>query len=473
VSDGSREIPSGRIRRTIPLASLTARALGASVVAAARERAGDDGARARFHARTAEHYVDLLGHSRGLVMKAGQFLSMLDAHAIGTGQFAPYQAALRRLQTQATPMTTVAVIDTVQYEFGSAVEDLFQDFNYTPCAAASIGQVHRAKLHDGRAVAVKIQYPGVAQAVLDDLANVELLTAFFRFAFSAAGGFLAPDFAAAAGEVGARLAEELDYLQEARNIAAFAELYRDHPFIRVPDVVPEASSSRVLTMTFLDGVGWAEAQEAPKDLKDRWGETIQRFVLGSFKHSNLFHADPHPSNYRFRPDGSVGFVDFGCIKVLPEAQRHGFVAMVRAAIEYRKEDMRERMIEIGFLPRDSGLSADAAHKLMEDLVHECVVDQPVTYESATTTRAIRSMLDIRAGDHPVRQMKLPDDFVFLTRINLSMNAICARLNATIHARAVTDDLDGVSAPTTALGREHHAWRCQRGLPLGLDRRGDL
>src|SRR4029079_14606834 len=139
-----------------------------------------------------------------------------------------------------------------------------------------------------------------------------------------------PDLRPAAREIAARIGEEIDYRHEAANLAAFSELYRGHPFIRVPDVVGEASGDRVLTMTYLDGMNWAAAQEADQDLKNTWAEVITRFSQANFRHANLVHADPHPGNYRFNSDGTVGFVDFGCVKVVPESKRLLWVGMFRA-----------------------------------------------------------------------------------------------------------------------------------------------
>lgn len=179
-------VPRGRVRRTMPLAGFTARAAGGRLVAGLRERAGDSGAVERFHERTAERYTELLGHSKGALMKAGQILSMVDAEAIGNTGFAPYQKALARLQTAAPPMPADLVRAVLRDELGSGIE-CFAEFEDAPIAAASVGQVHRAVLCDGRVVAVKIQYPGVAQAIRDDLANTELLITFMRLGAAATG----------------------------------------------------------------------------------------------------------------------------------------------------------------------------------------------------------------------------------------------------------------------------------------------
>jgi predicted unusual protein kinase regulating ubiquinone biosynthesis (AarF/ABC1/UbiB family) len=462
-------VPRGRIQRTMPLAGFTARAAGGRMVAALREKTGDAGAVERFHERTAERYSELLGHSKGVLMKAGQIFSMVDTSFIGNGELSPYQMALTRLQTDAPPMAAALAKEVLQADLGRPVGEVFAEFTDEPMAAASIGQVHRAVLHDGRQVAVKIQYPGAAEAIRDDLANTELLATFFRFASSAAGTAMQPDLRQATREIAARIAEEIDYRHEAINITAFSELYRGHPFIQVPEVIDGASGDRVLTMTYLDGMDWAAAQQADQDLKNTWAEVIWRFAAGSYRHANLFHADPHPGNYCFGADGTVGFVDFGCVKVLPERQRRPFVGMLRAAIDGRKHDLRGLMVQTGFLTSDSTLTVDEAYQWVAELLYELLVPQPVTYTQDASERAIRGLIDVRSPEHPVRRMSIPDDFVFLSRLNLSMNAISATLGATFHARSMVDDLDGVAEPITPLGKQHDAWVRQRGLPYGLER----
>lgn len=464
-----RPVPRGRVRRTMPLAGFTARAAGGRVVAALRKQAGDADAVDRFHERTAERYAELLGHSKGVLMKAGQMVSMVDATAVGFGELSPYQRALTRLQGDAPPMDARLAREVVEAELGCTIGEVFTGFSDEPMAAASIGQVHRATLADGRDVVVKVQYPGVAEAIRDDLANTELLTTFVRFMNSTVPGSM-PDLRRASQELTERISEELDYRHEAANITAFAELYRDHPFIRIPDVVPEASADRVLTMTYLDGLDWADALAADQDLKNCWAEVISRMLTGSYRHANLFHADPHPGNYRFGPDGTVGFVDFGCVKVFSELRRWQVVRTARAVVEGRKDDLFDVMAESGFFPDGSTLSPDDVHEWYSTLMYELLRPQPVTYSQEAAERTVRSMIDVRATDHPVRRMSVPPDFVFLSRLNLSMNAIFTALGATFHARASLDDMDGVIEPVSDLGKQHVAWVRRRGLPFGMDRR---
>jgi predicted unusual protein kinase regulating ubiquinone biosynthesis (AarF/ABC1/UbiB family) len=459
-------VPQGRVRRVAPLAGLTARAAGGRLIAGLRERAGADGAVERFHEDTAERYTELLGHSKGVLMKVGQILSMADTRALGTGGFWPYQEALARLHEDAPPMPPVLVHKLLKDELGAAVGN-FVELADEPIAAASVGQVHRAVLSDGRDVVVKIQYPGVAQAIRDDLANTELIATFMRFATAASG--IPVDLRTLAREAGARITEEVDYRHEAAMIAAFSNLYRGHPFIRIPQVMPEMSSDRVLTMTHLDGMDYTAAQQADQDLKNTWAEVITRFINGNLRHANLLHADPHPGNYRLNADGTVGFLDFGCVKVLPEKQRWLWVAAIRALIDGRIDDYRDLLIQQGAISSESPLGTAELQRWASDLIYEVTTSQPVTYTPETTARSIRGFFDIRDLQHPLAQMTAPPEFVFIPRMILAHNRVLAGLQATLPMRSIFDDLDGVGDAVTELGQLHHDWVRSRGLPCGIDR----
>lgn len=451
----------------MPLAGFTARAATARLIAGVREKSGDAGAVERFHDRTAEHYVDLLGHSKGALMKAGQFFSMVDVDALGNGGFARYQKVLSRLQSDAPPMYPSLVHAVLHTELGTPAEEMFAAFDDAPMAAASIGQVHRAVLHDGRDVVVKVQYPGVDKAIRDDLANAELLATFLRFLVAASG--MKTDVRAMAREVTARLTEELDYRHEADMITRFSELYRDHPFIHIPEVVPELSSDRVLTMTYLDGIDWPAAQLADQDLKNAWAEVIHRFSYANYRHSNLMHTDPHPGNYRFRADGTVGFVDFGCVRILPEHIRRGWIAMSRAAVDGRKNDLRAVMAELGFLDADPTLTADELYQWFSEMLYEVrAPEQPVTYNQATTDRALRNLFDTSNRTGVLARVSVPEELTMTSRVIFAVNAISGSLNATLYAREAANDIDSVAEPVTEFGKAHHAWVRARGLPTALD-----
>jgi predicted unusual protein kinase regulating ubiquinone biosynthesis (AarF/ABC1/UbiB family) len=449
----------------MPLAGFTARAAGGRLVAGLRERAGNDGAVDRFHERTAERYTELLGHSKGALMKIGQLLSMIDMQSLGTGGFAPYQKALMQLQAGAPPMAPDLVREIFDAELGSAVQQ-FAEFIDEPMAAASIGQVHRAALRDGRQVVVKIQYPGVAQAIRDDLANTELVATFARFATSASGIMFDPR--ALARELTVRISEEVDYRREAANITAFSELYRGHPFIRVPDVVPAASSDRVLTMTYMDGMDWAAAQQADQYLKNTWAEIITRFSNGNFRHANLLHADPHPGNYRFAPDGTVGFVDFGCVKILPEEKRRLWISVVRNVIEGRSDNLRHALVQAAFITADSPLTGEELQSFYSQVFYEVVVaTQPATYSPDSGARTARWLFGLDSSN-PLSRMNAPDDYVFASRVQQALSNVCGALHATLPARAIADDIDGIAEPITELGKLHHAWVRERRLPSALE-----
>jgi predicted unusual protein kinase regulating ubiquinone biosynthesis (AarF/ABC1/UbiB family) len=260
----------------------------------------------------------------------------------------------------------------------------------------------------------------------------------------------------------------VDYRHEAAMITAFSELYRGHPFIRIPDVISKASGDRVLTMTYLDGMDYTAARLADQDLKNTWAEVIARFINGNHRHGNLVHADPHPGNYRFNPDGSVGFLDFGCVQTFPEKQRRLWLVSLRAAMEGRKDDYRDLMIQLGFLPADSTLTADDLHRWGSDMAYEVNMPQPATYTPESTARNIRGMFDIRDSDHPLTQMTVPATYAFTSRIMVAFASIAAGLQATLPIRAIMDDLDGVAEPVTELGKLHHAWVRERGLPGAFD-----
>ncbi|WP_078315063.1 AarF/ABC1/UbiB kinase family protein [Mycobacterium sp. D16Q16] len=458
-------VPRGRVRRTMPLAGFTARAAGGRLVAGLREKAGDTGAVDRFHEKTAERYAELLGHSKGVLMKAGQIFSSIDMGGSGDSRISPYELALTRLQTQSPPMEPALARSVLETELGMPVSEAYATFTDEPISAASIGQVHRATLHDGRDVVVKIQYPGVAQAIQDDLANTELVTTFLRVTFALMDRRYAIDLSATARDISDQIREELDYNQEAANISAFHQLFRGHPFIRVPEAVPELSTGRAITMTYIDGIDWAQAQHADQELRNTWAEALWRFSLAPLQHASAFYTDLHPGNYRFGMDGSLGIVDFGSVKTLPEKNRLAWIRMVAASIEQRPTDLHATMKEAGFLSAKSTMTAEEALRWMNEINTDATLPQPVSYTPQLIDR------NLTALDSPLsRRISLPPDLIYLVRFPLGVRSAMSKLRATVSSRSAAADMIGIAEPETPLGVRHVAWVRERGLPFGLDPR---
>ncbi|NCY17838.1 MAG: hypothetical protein EBX39_13995, partial [Actinobacteria bacterium] len=256
----------------------------------------------------AEAIAERLGNMKGALMKLGQMASYVDEGLPG-----PLREALAQLQSNAPPMSAELAAGVIERELGAPPEQVFVEWDPVPLASASIGQVHRAVVLDPttgleRAVAVKVQYPGVGDSITADLSNADLLGAILKQGF----GGLNPDDMVA--EIKERITDELDYALEARNQAVFAEHYRDHPFIHIPEVLPTFCTSRVLTTELVNGHTWAEVLTWSQEQRDLVGETLFRFVFRSLYGMHLFNGDPHPGNYLFHGDGRVTFLDFGLVK---------------------------------------------------------------------------------------------------------------------------------------------------------------
>ncbi|HZT66591.1 MAG TPA: AarF/ABC1/UbiB kinase family protein [Acidimicrobiales bacterium] len=448
--------PTGRIRRTAPVARLAARTAAGKVVAAVRRRTGGD--MSEFHARSAERYAELLGQSKGALMKAGQMLSFVGA-AFPEEQRQVFQSALRGLQADAPPMAYPVAAAMFEAELGRRPEQVFAEFGEAPVAAASIGQVHEARLPDGRRVAVKIQYPGAADAIRADLDNLELLATVVGAARTLVPGLSRMDTRAVAEEIAGRIDEELDYRKEAENQGAFARAYRGHPFIHVPEVVPELSTDRVLTQQFVDGWRWSDALSADQALRDRWGEVIFRFAIGTLRRHGLFNADPHPGNYLFHPDGTVTFVDFGCVKRFARHQIELIQDIVRAAVKDDGDTLHAKFVEVGMLPATGGPSPDEVLAWYADGFEMFRGRQPYTLTPEAVAAFQTQEMDL-TGPHArvLRSLNPPPDFVFLARIDLGMLSVLAELRATGWWEAIRAELDDGADPVTELGRAEAVFR---------------
>jgi len=458
---GSDEIRTGRFARGVPLAGLTARTLAGRL--AGKVRKGDEARQLDRFTREAERYVAVLGNMKGVAMKIGQLVSFLDVGSIPEEYRAAYQQIVGALQADAPPMPFETVAAVVERELGRPVDEVFEWFGERPMAAASIGQVHAAHLHGGREVVVKVQYPGVADAIRSDLANTELIASFTRLGAKLSPIRVAADPSAVAEEITERITEELDYRIEAANQTEFADYYRDHPFIRVPEVVPELSTERVLVMDEHDGLRWTAALDEPQDLKDAWGEVINRFVYGSLYEFGAFNADPHPGNYLFHDDGGVSFLDFGCVKRF-SAHQIAVLHRMSTALFVGDGDvdaLYQCYVDLHLISVGSKLEKQRFFDWCAPIWDPVRAEQPFTFTPAFAAWVINHNFDPFGewGD-VVRRIgvsKESKDWTFLTRIQVGLYSVLGALRATADWRVIHDELMEGTAPQTELGRRHRAW----------------
>lgn len=452
-------IVTGRLRRAAPLAGMAARTAGESVIASLRRRpAGADD-----HARRAERYAEVMGRSKGALMKIGQIMSFVPfGSAVPPENRAVYQAAMSRLQADAPPMAPELAASVLESELGAPPGRLFEEFSDRPVAAASIGQVHTARLPGGRPVAVKVQYPGVAEAIRADLRNAELVAVLFQMLRSVVPGLTRADPRMVAAEVSERIGEELDYRIEAAHQGFFAAAYAGHPYIHVPSVIAGYSTERVLTQELAEGLRWPDATGQPQELRDRWAETIFRFALGSLRRLCAFNADPHPGNYVFRPDGSVSFLDFGCVKHFARDDVAHMQRIVRAVVAGDARALRASFVEAGLFDAIAGPPAEEILAWYQPGFELITAPQPYTITPEMVARVIENEFSPRGRyGRVVRALVLPRDYVFLSRIDLGLMSVLAELRATGYWRAIQAELDEGADPVTEMGRADAAFWAAR------------
>lgn len=443
-------ISTGRIRRAAPIAGLAARTAGESVVRALRRRPETP----EQALSSAERYVELLGRSKGALMKAGQILSFVPfGSSVPAENRAAFQAAMSRLQADAPPMAPELAASVVERDLGQPPDRIFSEFSPRPVAAASIGQVHAARLPDGRQVAVKVQYPGVAEAIHADLRNTELVAVLFQMLRSVIPGLTRIDLREVAIEVTERVTEELDYRKEAENQSVFAEAYRGHPFIRVPEIHPDYSGARVLTQDWAEGIGFHEATQAPQELRDRWSEAIFRFVFGSLRRLCVFNADPHPGNYLFAPDGTVSFLDFGCVKRFSRLQVTQMQNLIRAVVAGDADALWSGFVEVGLVDPHNGPTPREVLDWWAPGFDMLTGPQPYRITPEHVARVIEHEFSPTGqSGRLVRQMAAPRDWVFMSRIDMGLMSVLAELGATGDWGAMQQELDEGAPPESEMGR---------------------
>jgi predicted unusual protein kinase regulating ubiquinone biosynthesis (AarF/ABC1/UbiB family) len=445
-----------RLDRQVRVWRLTARRGLHYAQVRVRGRAASDEERARleqqFAIRSAEDVAKVLGGMKGAIMKAGQMLSF-----IADGLPPEAQAALATLQADVPPMAPSLAEGVIRSELGDEPTKLFLDWDPVSVAAASIGQVHRAVMPDGRIVAVKVQYPGVDKAIKSDLDNAELLYGLFaQFALKGL------DVHALVDELRARMADELDYRIEARCQTDFAERYAGHPFVRVPKVVPERSSQRVLTSEWVDGMRWAEfLDSASPEQKDRAAEVLMRFAQGSIHRHGVFNGDPHPGNYRFHDDGSVTFLDFGLVKRWSPGEFERLAPVLDAILDADAEQAVKAAVAAGFLAPDHGFDPAFVFEYIRGPYEPFETDS-FTYTRRWVAEALQTVIDLqgRYGDL-IKKLNVPTSYVILDRVVWGMSALLGRLRATNNWRGILAEYRTDAPPCTELGRLEAEWAATR------------
>jgi predicted unusual protein kinase regulating ubiquinone biosynthesis (AarF/ABC1/UbiB family) len=420
--DDSRQVPTGRLSRFAKLVGVGART-GASLLLS-RDGKG-----------AAEHAAEVLGSLRGLAAKVGQMASYVDGFVPDDHREA-YERAMGKLLS-ATPHSSAAAIRAlVESELGAPVAELFASWDDEPIASASIGQVHRATLQDGREVAVKVQHPGIDRAIESDLSNAGVLQGMVGALVSKSVG-VHEVFEI----VKQRFREELDYTLEAERQKEFIRIHADDPWVRIPAVIDERSSRRVLTTELVHGKKLEDVLGWPEDRRRHLAEVLWRFVFRGNLVFRIFNADPHPGNYLFADDGTVWFLDFGCVQPIGEHESRWARHTHRAAIA--KDEVEFERGVVGMM----GLKGGAYEKAVLAYVRRCfapLFESPFHLTRAYVAEVVREIQSLKrftiSRDKSVTAM--PPGLVFMNRLQFGFYSVLARLDVTADYAAVEREVLG-------------------------------
>ncbi|MEU5341917.1 MULTISPECIES: AarF/ABC1/UbiB kinase family protein [unclassified Streptomyces] len=395
--------------------------------------------------RTAEQLFKVLGELKGGAMKFGQAMSVFES-ALPEEVAGPYRAALTKLQEAAPPMPTRTVHSVLAERLGEDWHDLFLEFEDKPAAAASIGQVHRAVWHDGREVAVKVQYPGAGEALLSDLNQ---LSRFARLLGPLIPGM---DIKPLIAELRDRVSEELDYALEAQAQRAHAEEFADDPDVLVPAVVHQCE--QVLVTEWIDGIPLSEViTDGTPEQRDRAGQLLARFLFSGPSRTGLLHADPHPGNFRLLPDGSgdaedpegaegtsgkggwrLGVLDFGTVDRLPGGLPPTIGDSLRMTLDGDAEAVYDLLREEGFVKESIELDPDAVLDYLLPIIEPAQADEFTFTRGWMRSQAAR-IADPRSPAHQLgKQLNLPPAYLLIHRVTLSTIGVLCQLGATVRLR---------------------------------------
>ncbi|MDI1481754.1 AarF/ABC1/UbiB kinase family protein [Polyangium sp. y55x31] len=442
--------PTSRLGRIARLASLAPRSLpfaleGAKRALSKTPRTEDEEAAAKERMavevkKTAEAMLKTLGEMKGLPLKLGQMASYIDGLA-PPGHEDKFQAALKKLQDKAPPLSAESAAQMIKTELGAPPEEVFEKWEREPFAAASIGQVHRAVTKSGARVAVKVQYPGIDKAIENDLKSIALLETMIAP--------LSRKFHAkqALDEIRNVFLSELDYGREAEMADLFRRLNADVPDILIPEVHHSLTTRRVITTSFADGAPYADfCKEGSQEARNRAGEAIWRFTFRSMLRYGVLYADPHPGNYRFLPDGRVWFLDFGCVKMLPPDLVSDMKRYMRAALDNDWVEFDRACIEVlGYDPNDESwdLYRSYTMELMMPLTTKgtWVCSRDKSRETVQyLARGIKS-LAFKEGEaipNIPHVPKMPQDFTFVNRLQWGLASVMAGLGTEASFRNISE-----------------------------------
>jgi predicted unusual protein kinase regulating ubiquinone biosynthesis (AarF/ABC1/UbiB family) len=445
-------IPTSRVRRSATVGRLAAgqaaKQMGTRAANLARSDEKAAQALSKRQVETAEQIVSALGHMKGAAMKLGQVMSFLDVGLVPPEYRDEFQRKLGELRAAAPTVAFEDMRGVIESEFDDPLDEVFESFDTEPIAAASIGQVYRAKLRDGRDVAVKVQYPGVAAAVRSDMQNLGMI---LRLMKRVAPGL---DARGMADEISERIGEELDYELEAQNQRTLARIFRGHPFIFVPDVVTSLSRERVLVTEFVEGTGYEELKGDSQETRDRLGEVIFRFFFGCMYRHHQFSGDPHPGNYLLMEDGRVAFLDFGLFKRIAPGVADLELELQRLGISGDGERLIEVLHGAGFISDPKRYDPEGILAQFHDITWWYTTDEEIQLEPEIATQVIIDMSDPRSRYFSqMRHETLPPDHLFGRRLEMLTLAVLSQLRSRANWHSIAREWIFGDEPETELGRQ--------------------
>jgi predicted unusual protein kinase regulating ubiquinone biosynthesis (AarF/ABC1/UbiB family) len=453
--------PTGRVNRTARFGGLVAgQSLRYAGTRLANRTRSEEGAQRAMEERSmsiARELVEQLGQMRGAAMKVGQVLSTVDFVAIPEEEREHFKETLASLRDQVPPVPFKRMEKLIREELGGPVSEFFSDFEEEAFAAASIGQVHRATTTDGRQVAVKVQYPGVAEAVEADLRNIQVFLPLVKR--------LAPglDAKALAAELRERVSEELDYELEAQNQRQVERAFRGHPFIHVPAVDTSLSTRRVLVTEYVAGLRFPEVKRLDEADRDRFGEILFRFYYSLLLRLSRVSGDPHPGNYLLRPDGRVTFLDFGLMRQIDPEYLAGEQALARAVVAGDAEETYRWFAKLGYLPEPEAFESDAVLAQLT-LAGEWFL---VPGFRRLSPEYVSELME--AGGSPrspyfdqMRRQTVPPQALLIRRMEALIFAVLGELRAGADWHALASEFFADAPPSTPLGEQDAAfWKGRR------------